>query len=110
MIIGEWLVFELKLPLDRAGWCSRRGIVGYTYVLEKAFRLHGVRDSGYFDKISAATRALGHIDLEDLGQHLGPRVVGHFGSFSILGRCLIAKLESFSYLRLEYDFLPEWGV
>ena len=64
MIIGEWLVFELKLPLDRAGWGSRRGIVGYTYVLEKAFRVHGVRDSGYFDKIYAATRAFGHIDLE----------------------------------------------
>jgi hypothetical protein len=48
--------------------------------------------------------------IEDPGQHFGPRMVGHFGSFSILGRCLIAKLESFSYLRLEYDFLPEWGV
>ncbi len=40
---------------------------------------------------------------------VGMGVIGHFGSSSILGRCLIAKLEFFSYLRLEYDFLPELG-
>ena len=33
MIIGEWLVLELKLPLDRAGWGSCRGIVGGRYQL-----------------------------------------------------------------------------
>ena len=47
---------------------------------ESAFRLHGACDSGYFDEISAATVAICHFYLEDLGQHLGPRMVGHFDS------------------------------
>ncbi len=112
MILGEWLVFELKLPLDRAGWGSRRGIVGYTHVLEKAFRLHGVRDSGYFDKISAATDALRDIYFKDLGQHLGPRIIGRFGSLPILCLSLYSKLKPFFFsgLRTISRLNGEWGA
>ena len=96
MIVGEiirkW--FELKLPLGWPRWSPCRGIVWYTRVCEISTCRHEVRNSFKFSQISPTTRTLRHIDFEDPGKHLDPRVVGHFGSFSILGRCLIAKLES----------------
>jgi hypothetical protein len=69
---------------------------GYRVVVlyaEIASRRHGVRDSRKFIQISPTTRKLRHIDFEDPGQHLGPRVVewgynayGQLGDNSVTNR------------------------
>ena len=58
---------------------------------EIASRLHRVRDSGYFDKISSATDALRDVYLKDFCEHLGPRIMGRFGPLPILG--LVSNLR-----------------
>jgi hypothetical protein len=50
------------------------------------------------------------IYFEDFSQHLGPRIIGHFGSLLILGLCLASKLKSFLFI-LSKDNVPSaWGV
>jgi hypothetical protein len=47
---------------------------------------------------------------EDFGQHLGPRIIGHFGSLLILGLCVASKLKSFLFILSKDNIPSEWGV
>jgi len=68
-------VLKVELPLLVARRCPSGRFIVNILVLEIATAPHRVGDGADLFHLAAASVAFGDVDLEDLGQHLGPSVV-----------------------------------
>ena len=96
-------IIKVELPLLIPRRCSGGRFIINILVLEIATDLHWVGHNADLSHLAAASVAFGDVDLEDLGQHLGPGVVAPRLGVAVF--IVVPELETLFDLGVKCDLL-----
>ena len=96
-------ILKVELPLLVARRCSSGRFIVNILVLEIATDLHRVGDGADLSHLAAAGVAFGDVNLEDLGQHLGPSVVASRLGVAVV--IVVSELEALFDLGVKSDLM-----
>ena len=96
-------IIKVELPLLIPRRCSGGRFIINVIVLEIATDLHWVGHGADLSHLAAASVAFGDVDLEDLGQHLGPGVVAPRLGVAVF--IVVSELETLFDLGVKCDVL-----